>query len=338
MECIRVGVLVLVIAAGGRAAAAPSDSEDRVVVFQLIDGSLWRAHVRAAGLVDTTRLEKHFSSDRADIAISPDGEALAYTRNLPRGRTVEVVDLQTAVTTPLSNMIDRITYGPAWSADGSRLAINVFDGKKWSIGIVDRATMHVSSLTDGPGRQECMAPAWAPSGEWLCCSGLGAVLKLRLDNGLAESVLSTDAHLSNAISTMPRRCAVSRDGANVLFEAEIADREVRWHDGGRSVVYSVSSFYGAPHRAGPLNFAIWTPNFVDERSYLFLGIPLTPSVRAKIAKGATPPPNLYLSSLGDDSVLLLRSGVAAFTASYRMPPDKASQSDQAARGRRTPGR
>jgi hypothetical protein len=337
MDCIRVGVmflvLLLVIAGSGEASPAPAGSEGRVVIFQLTDGSLWRAHVGAAGLVDTTRLEKHFSSDRADIALSPDGMALAYTKNLPRGRTVEIVDLRTAVTTPLSNMIDRITYGPAWSADGSRLAINVFDGKKWSIGIVDRATMHVRSLTDSHGREECMAPAWAPSGDWLCCSGLGSMLKLRADNGLADGVLSTDADLPNAISAMPKQCSVSSDGANVLFEGELADREGGWHNGGRPVVYSSPSLLGDPHRAGPSNFAMRRPQFVDDRTYLFLGIPLTPAVRAKIAKRAMPPLNLYLSSLGDDRAFLLRSGVAAFSASYKMPPNKALQSDRAAPGR-----
>ena len=90
------------------------------------------------------------------LSWSPDSKSIAYSKCLPDGCDVYVVDVATRVVRKLTNFGQAMM--PDWSPDGSRIALVRNDGFPANrIALVDAATgSHVAFLGTG------LAPAWIP--------------------------------------------------------------------------------------------------------------------------------------------------------------------------------
>ncbi|MDB4982187.1 MAG: translocation protein TolB [Myxococcales bacterium] len=295
------------------AVAAEDSSTDEVVSFESHDGTFWKATLKNSAFTDLARLTI-LKGRVSNHALSPGGNAVAYTRHDgSRRRSVEIADLTTGHITRLSAIPTHTSYGPEWSNDGRRLAINTFDWKRWNVALIGADNTNYQAL-DSSKAEGCMEPSWAPSGQWLCCLS-GAVWKIGTD-GKTTRVLAARETIPNAILTVPRSCSVSADEDTILFEEELRDDEIPWHSGGRRVLFAVKASGEGAHRVGPDQFWASAPHFVDKRRFLFLGFSLREH-RSLLAIGGFPVMNLYLGSLDSGDAVLLRTRVREFSIARR---------------------
>jgi dipeptidyl aminopeptidase/acylaminoacyl peptidase len=316
-RCLHLIVVVALATTHAQvAAAAGSSSDDQVVLFRSDDGSLWTGTLNSGALTDLVR-QKHPEGEVSDLALSPGGNAVAYTRydDVSHNRSVEIADLVTGKITKLSAIPTPTSSAPNWSSDGRRLAVNTYDGKKWNVALMGPDNNDYRALDTASKADRCMDPSWAPSGQWLCCMSRG-LWRIGTD-GNAVQVLAVADKIPKVLWSIPRTCSVSADGDTVIFETELEDDEITWHDGGRPVLFAVKASGEGARRVGPNQFLAHEPRFVDEHRFLFLGFPLSRRNRSLLAKDRMPSTNLYLGSLDNSDAVLLRTRVREFSIAKR---------------------
>ena len=114
-------------------------------------------------------------------SLAPDGKRLAYCAATPRGRRVQIRQLDTDRTDPLETG-GREACFPRWSPDGRQLAFVIRDGDRWEVAVAAPTGGGLRMLTAGHGDLRGMdGPIdWSPDGRRLVFHADTAPFEARL--------------------------------------------------------------------------------------------------------------------------------------------------------------
>lgn len=147
-------------------------ADDVITSFDLRASMIAVSKLRATPLSNTDIwLGKEDKPDRCvldevareeDVAISPDGSKIAYSRRVPGNpQELWLYDIATGKREKLTSET-RWALCPAWSPDSQRLAYASNSGGNFDIYIVELATRSIARLTTDDGFDSF--PVWSPDG------------------------------------------------------------------------------------------------------------------------------------------------------------------------------
>ena len=160
-------------------------------------------------------------------ALSPDDREIAYHRIASHGPTagslnVFVRPLDGGEETQLSFDREAVSY-PAWSPDGSSLAVEVKRGERTHVAVIPRRGGAVRLLTNDDGQS--FVSSWSPDGEWIVFAGerdaVWNVLGVSPRTGQRRAF--TRFSSSNGYVRYP---IISPDGAQIVFERNTFDGDL----------------------------------------------------------------------------------------------------------------
>jgi len=102
--------------------------------------------------------------DIGNPVFSPDGSKIAFVAEQQNKRDLLIFDVANEVITnaPYLNGIPQRTAAlRSWSPDGKRFAIEIQQGEKKLVAVLDISTGNVQALGEG------FNPSWSPNGEWI---------------------------------------------------------------------------------------------------------------------------------------------------------------------------
>lgn len=225
-------------------------------------------------------------------AFAPDGSAIAYnTEEENGGRHIAIYDVTAGKSTVVPNIPGDNSFGPSWSADGRKLAFQIFKNDHWDVGIIG---VDGSGFTRLPVGKEVWSPSWAPDGQSLYAHDMEAIYQISLAGKILRtwpvSLFGSQASMSSGSSL-----AVSPDGKFLLLEID-GDEAVNikdW-DGPPPALWTIELETGARQRIGSLGLLAWSGCWE--------------SVSRIICTGATekkPKPAVYRITLPDGSFSLV---------------------------------
>ncbi len=257
-----------------------------------------------------------------DIALSPDGKTLAYTRyGQPRQRCqrfIELLDMASGQTRRLTAIESDNSYGPSWSHDGQYLAIKTWNVNIgfWDIGIVGVDNGDFRIVSQARLSMGYFGPAvWGPSETSIYCGDLDKLRELDLRGVVPIRSFILRALVPKGMFSSAWSMDLSHDGRTLLFATELPDKEVRWHMGGRGAIYALDLSTGSAHPVSPHDISARNPAWLDGDCFLFLGIHLTRKNRAAINRGEYVSSNLYLCHLKSKKSSVLHEKVWEFSVS-----------------------
>ena len=229
------------------------------------------------------RLTKTTMEDR-DPRWSPDGERIAFTRQMDKRQSTMELFLMNADGTNVQRLTDNnfIDTGPSWSPDGTKLAFSSTRDGDWEVYVIDLATRDVTQLTGLDGDKQAATPDWSPDGTQIVYEKFTEFGKniyvMSADGENQRPLLPEPGPNSGIMRFFPKWSA---DGKKILF------RDCTWDDdekfprcrytilplGGRlEVVQGIYNKLGDNVR---VNFACWMRN--DKSLLLELTLPDTPN-------------------------------------------------------------
>jgi TolB protein len=121
--------------------------------------------------IDTRRAEviPGLPTQLSNLALSPDGHVLAYhVTSDEGGLSTWTVPISGGTPTRLSPPDVSAGY-PAWSPDGTQLALEVEDAGKTQIAVINRNGSDWRTITSSPGQN--WPHSWAPKGDRIAFAG-----------------------------------------------------------------------------------------------------------------------------------------------------------------------
>jgi hypothetical protein len=318
----RAFVLAIIAATDAGVSRTPqveqaSPSEDvRIVVFRATDGAFWKARLDGKNLADAVRIPGLGVRDASDLALSPDGNALAYTRTGAQGKSTEVFNFQTGATTSLVPLSAGESYGPTWSSDGLQVGVHIHDGRMWDVALVNRFGGNIKRLHLREHGWGCDVLTWV---DMLVvqayCIGDGRLRALRLQDDGVELGFEKVIPGSSAI----RSALAFSGGLDVLLEtlASAAATGSPPSEFPRLAVLTWPN--GTPQVAmtSPSNLASRSPQGVGGMQFLFLGVPLSDGHGSQPSNNTLPSWNLYLGDNYGADATIVHERVSDFSVSLR---------------------
>jgi Tol biopolymer transport system component len=170
-------------------------------------------HVYAVDLASRKRrlLVANLNGTDTD-ALSPDGKTLAYTQGL-----AETVAYLIPITGGAARKLHPGTH-PAWSSDGSQIALEIFGATTSRIIAVTTTGAHTKLLYTSPNGAESIA--WSPSGKSLLLETLDQAKAAAGDAGSSsiETISRSGAVLHVLSSSTDNPASYSPDGSQVVLE------------------------------------------------------------------------------------------------------------------------
>lgn len=145
--------------------------DDRLFYHRQIDNGVELQLVDRASNTTETIAVGNWIPGRGSL--SPDHRLIAYCAVDSAGRSrIFVHDRDTRTRQPLELAADACF--PAWSPDGSQLAVTVKQGERWEIGLVDRDGSNLRILTSPGGKYHFLnGPlSWKPDGRQIAFTGV----------------------------------------------------------------------------------------------------------------------------------------------------------------------
>ncbi len=129
------------------------------------------------------RLTDHLAED-ADPAFSPDGQSLAFISDRTDGAPrLHIMDADGSNVRAVGNGPGTEHHGPAWSPDGTRLAVQIT--------MEDGEYVYLATTAGGWGRVGAgTLPAWAPNGDDIYLTRNDSLLVARASTGSLRLVLT----------------------------------------------------------------------------------------------------------------------------------------------------
>ena len=129
-----------------------------------------------------------------EAAIAPDGRRVAYVVGAPLGRSVVYVASLGARPRAVARL-PKITQGPTWSPDGSRLAVPAADDRVFVVGLRSRRTRLIQLA---PGTRFLILEGWSPDSKQLLIAAsephTTALFAVRVSDAARRSIAPLDRY------------------------------------------------------------------------------------------------------------------------------------------------
>lgn len=233
--------------------------------------------VYVAGL-DGSQARKVFNARQiADVKISPDGNAIAFTqygpeKSGPGDRDIAVYDLGASQPRVLRNVPGGNNYGPIWSPDGKWLMFSHYAGNGWHISVVRPDGTGFRDVSAGNvGKNDSLfAGWWAKDCRSLFAYDFQNFHEIGLDGQEIRKVpfamVMGDASPASGFSF-----SLGPDG-RLLMDAEMEVADIKTEEGPPVILLLRDDATSTTKRASPkgmlARMPCWSP---DGKSFVFCG-------------------------------------------------------------------
>jgi len=161
--------------------------------------------------------------------ISPDGKTIAFVTGkgelLKSESHVHLIDIQTGKLREISSLTPYDSFGPLWSPDGRRLAVQLVMDQKGALATVDPRTGDFCVIPANLPRELTWLNSWTPDGNSLVLNDLEYVYQLTLSGQVLRS-LSIKEMLGDVVISSQTGFSFSPDGRFLLFDSAMVPDDV----------------------------------------------------------------------------------------------------------------
>ena len=160
--------------------------------------------------------------------LSPDGESIAFVAvkgEWPPDRHVNVFDIRTGKVRSISTLEPFQSFGPLWSPDGRRLAVQMSVNHKTAFATVDARTDDYCLIPSNFESNYVWLNSWIPDGNSVILNSLEYVYQLTLDGQVVRKLGIRELFGNVNISSLTR-FSFSRDGRFLLFDSAMVPDDV----------------------------------------------------------------------------------------------------------------
>jgi TolB protein len=265
----------------GRLLVSMREKDETIAIYAVnVDGS------DLVRLVNPLRREGAWSSDLGP-QLSPDGSQLAYTRGIATqtsGEPDQIYVLDLARSSRPKQLTDEsftATLWPAWSPDGTRLAVSRSEGESSSIWVMSANGKNARALTEDDLVEETTFtpdefPTWSPGGDRIAFTSFlpdgNDDLFVMNANGSGQTRLTSGPEYDSDPAWSPdgSRLAFSRDGdiytmspdgsgVHQLTRGSARDGAPAWSRDGRELAFARADESGTTF-AGPSRIIVMRAN------------------------------------------------------------------------------